>query len=238
VANFWARRLVPKSLKAAAQPIGEATAATLSCIYGTLLVTSVLYSLFYFNEWDDKRHSSLPLMCVEFASYRVQAFTCGAGLLALFTSGDPLALGLALSIFKAVADGSVMVVGLTAFTWRAAMMSHKTSPGLFFGALLACNSVYSSICYTDDYRTNRAGGAIIAACFGSLMLAYYTVVWMCLTTSRKVAGTIGAGARRAHQLVRPTPAPSELPEPRGDGSDTQEENDLFENAEETHPHED
>lgn len=212
VANFWGRKFLPRSLQVAVQPIGEATEVTLSCMYGVLLGASVAFGLVYYQHWNP-RWNDQPLMCAEFASHRVQAFACATGLLALFTSGEPLALALALSTFKAVADGSVVAVLLLAFTWRAAMMTHKTAPVRFFGALLVCNSAYSIVCYTDDYATNRAGGAILASCFGCLMIIYYTIKWLCRTLWAKLCMYGKVTLRSIHLLKTPGP---ELPEPTED----------------------
>lgn len=200
VANFWLRRLVPERLKTMWQPVGEATANTLSFLHVVLLIASVFFTVINYNVWRDTPAHTLSkvvpsLVCSEFAIVRVQGLTCATGLLALFTSSDPMALGLALSLFKAVADGSVIVLALAAFTWRACLASHKTAPRWFFGALFTFNVFYSSFCYTDDAFTNRTGGATLATSFGGLMVLHYISMW-CLGRTASLGSSAGHRVKR------------------------------------------
>ena len=243
VVKFWLRRLVPQRVQTLAKPVSDATLHLLSIMYGALLITAFLYAAFYYFEWDDKRypHNSdesrlmagkpiPPLMCTEFAHTRVNGLMSAVGLLALFTSGDPMTLGLSLSTLKAVADGSVASLPLGFITWNSARSVHETAPYLFFIGLLSTSAIYSTVCYTDDKIQNRTGGAAIASSFATFVLTWRASAsglhktwqaWVRLRT-RCIGAIRGAALSVYIRLKPPSPVPA-LPAPE---------------SEPTHPHKD
>ena len=114
--KFWARRVLPQSFKERAKPVAEATDKLLSCIHGGLLFAAQYFLIGTYSAWNRAKSSSdvdgTRLACAEYAFPRVQGLVCAAGILALFTNSDPLALSLTLATFKAVADGTVLSIVL------------------------------------------------------------------------------------------------------------------------------
>jgi len=209
--TFWSKALVPRRFKPALAPLWEALTNVLSCIYGTLLATALLCTLMYHGA------PTPPLVCSEFKVVRVHGLTCAVGLLALFTSGDPLTLALALCIFKAVSDGSVMVLFLSLCVWRSSVSMHDSKPMWFFGTLLTCNGAYGAWCYTDVGHENRTGGPILAACFAMLFLMARASGWAVRTAIRKVWSFMKTPLllipTRAKPIQLPEPVPDDLADP-------------------------
>lgn len=244
VVNFWASALVPRRLKPMIEPVRKAFTNTLSVVYATLIAAAASFTLTSSDGWFNKRNPSEKmatlLVCTEFDLVRVQGLACTVGLLALFTSSDPFTLGLALCIFKTVADGSVFGLFVCLCTYAAAMGVHKTNSKKFFGVMFVINSLYSATCYTEDNMNNRTGGAVLATCFGGLVLVYGTTVWFyrsLWTVAKKgtqvVSGRLVSGTQRVKFMVQRPVTDEEK-----DGVDGQEYHETAETEEELHPHAD
>lgn len=174
--KFWARKVLPQSLKERAKPVAEATDKLLSCMHGGLLFAAQYFLIGTYSAWNRAKSSSdvdgTVLACAEYAFPRVQGLVCAAGILALFTNSDPLALSLTLATFKAVADGTVLSIVLGALMWRASCGTHDASPMRFFATLFAFTVPYISVCYPDDAKRDRTQAAVLAACFAALFLLF------------------------------------------------------------------
>lgn len=173
VTIFWARRLTSDRFKTAIEPVSRATDKTLSLLHGLLLSAAVWYTALSYSAWQMKITSRYPetsLVCAEYDNTRVQGLVCASGLLTLFTNSDPLTLGLALATFKAVADGSITSILLSALTWGASVSVHDSLPTFFFGMLFTFAAFYNAYCYSDVQNQHRTHGATIAASFAMLSL--------------------------------------------------------------------
>lgn len=167
------RRLVPESAHVKMKPVNEAAECILSLIHAMLLWVAHFYFLVHYDTWSKKMPEDVGVrMCREYAVPRVQGLFCAVGMLAMFTNSDPFTLSLSLTVFKAVADGSVFATALAVLTWRASCMNHTTTPVLFFAILFACSIFYGSLCYSDVAKDDRTQSAVLAMCFGALVLLY------------------------------------------------------------------
>ena len=202
VVLFWSRRLIPEKLQEVTKPIATATTNLLSVLqFGTLAV-ALFYSAFFHSEWSNKRYPSNSdelLVCTEFAHTRVHGLSSAIGLLAMFTSSDGFTLGLALCIFKAVADGSVMVLVICALTCGASRGLHDTRPVAFFTVLFTCTMAYTKMCYSDKPAANLTDGASLTAAFAGLLLIYRMFMAGTMRTwrgfKRGCASVMGLGRR-------------------------------------------
>lgn len=105
-------------------------------------------------------------VCAAYDTARVQGLACAVGVLVLITNGNALALALALATFKAVADLSVMSVGLAVATGSVALapepsLWHKLVVGAGLGAGLGAHWVSCPGGSADD----RSGGAVLGLAF-------------------------------------------------------------------------
>jgi len=223
VVKFWALRLVPQRVQTMAKPVGDATLHLLSVMYTVLLIAALLYAGFYYGEWSSPQHPvgkpMPPLVCTEFTHTRVSGLVTAVGLLALFTSSDPLTHGLSLSTLKAVSDGSVSSLPLAAATWRAAASMHDTYPWIFFGVLLSTSTVYSTVCYTDKKMDNRVGGTALASSFALMVLVYRVFalgffkswrIWIRIRS--RCSGAIRGLALTVYSHLKPPEPVATLPE--------------------------
>lgn len=176
--KLWVRKTLPQSLRERALLLCETTDNLLSFVHAILLFAALYFLVGTYSAWNRLKPASdlgdetnnPTLACTEYAFPRVQGLVCAAGLLALFTNSDPLALSLALSTFKAVADGAVLSIVLGALTWRASCGMHNITPAWFFVALFAFTLPYISFCYPDDAKHDRTQSAVLAASFAALFL--------------------------------------------------------------------
>lgn len=172
--KFWVCKVVPEPVQRRFTPLNDATKTVLSFLHVALLCTAQYFLVGTHLMWSNKAGgmgaSGISLVCAEYALPRVQGLICAIGMLALFTNSDPLALSLALTTLKGVADGTVFAIVLACLTWRASCMSHKTVPILFFAVLLTSTGAYTALCYEDEAKHDRTQGAVLAASFASLFL--------------------------------------------------------------------
>lgn len=168
--KFWARKLVPARLQALFKPVSDATHNTLFFMYAALLMAALFYSAMSYSVWSATKNSQQMLVCTEFSNTRVNGIISAIGLLALFTSSDPMVHALSLATLKSVADGSISGLFLAALTWSAAASAHNKAPWVFFGTTFGVNIVYSSLCYSDDKNANLSGGTVLASSMAALLI--------------------------------------------------------------------
>lgn len=202
VVRFWARKFVPVLLQRRVEPVWDATARLLSAIHCCILASSIFYAAQFYSEWSMKTAAivtagrDVPLLaCSEFSNTRVQGLVCASGLLALFTSGDAMALGFALATLKCVADGSAYGMVMAATTWRACMGMHHSNPKVFYALIFLLNAPFAVSCYKETHTANVSGGSILAMSFAALslgaraLIASFTRTWRLWVRIRTVVWT-------------------------------------------------
>lgn len=156
----------------------------------TMLVSAVGFSIPFLETWkENAKHERPPkeLICSQFACTRVQGLASGIAMLSMLVQSDPLALALCLSTLKAVSDGSVWVLVLSACTLAACNHFHYSKPRVFFAFLYLTNIFYSVQCYADDDPDDqRISASVSSVCFASLFLVFCVV--------QKVLRRLKAGA--------------------------------------------
>lgn len=217
--TFWVRKVVPVSLQRRAEPVWNATNRLLSAIHCCMLLVSIFYTAQFYSEWSSKTEAvaiagkDAPfLACSEFSNTRVQGLVSATGLLALFTSGDVLALGFALATLKCVADGSAYGMVMAATTWRACMGMQHSRPKMFYATVFLLNASFTASCYTETNTVNVTGGPILAMSFAALSLgarasiATLTRVWTLWVRIRTAVWTSGKQlAATAYRKTRRRP---------------------------------
>jgi uncharacterized membrane-anchored protein len=189
--KFWLRKLVPTAVQQRTEPVQAATNHLLSLMHSGLLIAGAFYALVNYGTYKTKPGAT-SFVCKEFPVPRTQAFACANGILALCTSSDPLALGLALSTMMSVASGSVYSIVLAAITHRACQGTHSSAPWYFAAMVFMLNTPFYLYCATDGTSTDVTSGAVLCMSFTALQL----LVRLSLTGVKK-AWSVWLRLRRA-----------------------------------------
>lgn len=127
--------------------------------YVTLLATLVAAWL------NDRLHNNFFVdsrACAPYEVTRVQGLACAVGMVVLITNGNMLALALALATFKAVADTSVMAVGLAVATMSVAL---APDPSVRHELVVSAGlGLHCAGCLGDSVE-DRSGGAVLGLAF-------------------------------------------------------------------------
>lgn len=208
VTNFCIHRFLPLSLQKPIQSTSRVVARVALALNAVMFLAAVSFSVTFLDTWKKNAEKERPpkdLICSHFACTRVHGLVSGIALLSMFAQSDPLALALCLSTLKAVSDGTVWVLVLSAFTLAACNHFHYQKPRIFFGCLYMTNIFYAIHCYSeaesnDQEDDSRIGASVSSLCFGLMFLFYCLLRYILVRTKSGIVFLSKLPKKMAHRL--------------------------------------